>query len=116
MVPADFTAIAFDLGGVTTGPMTVPFILALGIGFPKKAGQDLPGSFSLTGKRSVKETCGGNNVLNRYRLRSNEPYSDVYLLFITAKCRHIRKAAGIAYAELSGDSGKKEIGFRFCQM
>ena len=32
-VPDDFLAVAFDSGGVTTGPMTVPFIMALGIGF-----------------------------------------------------------------------------------
>ena len=31
-VPGDFLAIAFDSGGVTTGPMTVPFIMALGVG------------------------------------------------------------------------------------
>ena len=31
-VPKDFLAIAFDSGGVTTGPMTVPFIMALGLG------------------------------------------------------------------------------------
>lgn len=31
-VPADFLAVAFDSGGVTTGPMTVPFIMALGVG------------------------------------------------------------------------------------
>ena len=31
--PDSFTAVAFDSGGVTTGPMTVPFIMALGIGF-----------------------------------------------------------------------------------
>ena len=31
-VPADFLAIAFDSGGVTTGPMTVPFIMSFGIG------------------------------------------------------------------------------------
>ncbi len=31
-VPEDFLAVAFDSGGVTTGPMTVPFIMALGIG------------------------------------------------------------------------------------
>ena len=31
-VPRDFLAIAFDSGGVTTGPMTVPFIMAFGIG------------------------------------------------------------------------------------
>ncbi len=32
-VPDDFLAVAFDSGGVTTGPMTVPFIMALGVGF-----------------------------------------------------------------------------------
>ena len=31
-VPPDFLAVAFDSGGVTTGPMTVPFIMALGVG------------------------------------------------------------------------------------
>ena len=31
-VPADFLSIAFDSGGVTTGPMTVPFIMAFGVG------------------------------------------------------------------------------------
>ena len=31
-VPDAFLAVAFDSGGVTTGPMTVPFILALGVG------------------------------------------------------------------------------------
>ncbi|WP_018921574.1 DUF1538 domain-containing protein [Salsuginibacillus kocurii] len=31
-VPEEFIAIAFDSGGVTTGPITVPFILALSIG------------------------------------------------------------------------------------
>ena len=30
--PADFLAVAFDSGGVTTGPMTVPFIMAFGVG------------------------------------------------------------------------------------
>ena len=31
-VPKSFLSVAFDSGGVTTGPMTVPFILALGVG------------------------------------------------------------------------------------
>ena len=31
-VPVSFWAVAFDSGGVTTGPMTVPFIMALGVG------------------------------------------------------------------------------------
>lgn len=32
LAPADFLAVAFDSGGVTTGSMTVPFIMALGVG------------------------------------------------------------------------------------
>ncbi|NCC82398.1 MAG: DUF1538 domain-containing protein [Clostridia bacterium] len=32
VTPPDFLPVALDSGGVTTGPMTVPFILALGIG------------------------------------------------------------------------------------
>lgn len=31
-VPGDFLAVAFDSGGVTTGPMTVPFIMSFGLG------------------------------------------------------------------------------------
>ena len=31
-IPKGFLAVAFDSGGVTTGPMTVPFIIALGVG------------------------------------------------------------------------------------
>ncbi len=31
--PREFVPVAFDSGGVTTGPMTVPIILALGLGF-----------------------------------------------------------------------------------
>ncbi len=31
-VPKEFLAVAFDSGGVTTGPITVPFIMALGVG------------------------------------------------------------------------------------
>ena len=30
--PSEFVAVAFDSGGVTTGPMTVPFIMAFGAG------------------------------------------------------------------------------------
>lgn len=30
--PKSFLSVAFDSGGVTTGPMTVPFIMALGVG------------------------------------------------------------------------------------
>ena len=36
----DFLCIAFDSGGVTTGPMTVPFILAMGLGVSKVRSDD----------------------------------------------------------------------------
>lgn len=32
LTPDAFVAVAFDAGGVTTGPMTVPFIMAVGVG------------------------------------------------------------------------------------
>ncbi len=53
-VPKDFIAVAFDSGGVTTGPMTVPFIMAMGIGLAsargdKNAVDDSFGLVSLSG-------------------------------------------------------------------
>lgn len=36
--PTEFLAVAFDSGGVTTGPMTVPFIMALGVGLSASRG------------------------------------------------------------------------------
>lgn len=51
-VPRDFLAVAFDAGGVTTGPMTVPFIMALGVGISairsdERAAEDSFGLVSL---------------------------------------------------------------------
>lgn len=51
-VPGDFLAVAFDSGGVTTGPMTVPFIMAFGVGISairndKHAAEDSFGLVSL---------------------------------------------------------------------
>ena len=55
LVPRDFLAVAFDAGGVTTGPMTVPFIMALGVGISairsdKRAADD---SFGLVALCSI---------------------------------------------------------------
>ncbi len=54
-VPKSFIAVAFDSGGVTTGPMTVPFIMAMGVGLAsvrsdKNAASD---SFGLVALSSV---------------------------------------------------------------
>ncbi len=54
-VDSSFWAIAFDAGGVTTGPMTVPFIMALGVGVASmrsdKGGKD--DSFGLVALSSI---------------------------------------------------------------
>ncbi len=54
-VPSGFWAVSFDSGGVTTGPMTVPFIMALGVGVASirsdKHGQD--DSFGLVALSSI---------------------------------------------------------------
>ena len=47
-----FIGIGFDSGGATTGPMTVPFIMALGLGV-SAVRADSKGSFGLTGIASV---------------------------------------------------------------
>lgn len=50
--PNAFIGIAFDSGGATTGPMTVPFIMALGLGV-SSVRQDDDNSFGLTGICSI---------------------------------------------------------------
>lgn len=56
--PDEYLAVAFDSGGATTGPMTVPFILALGVGVAavQSRGKGEPGndaSFGMTGMASI---------------------------------------------------------------
>ena len=50
--PESFFGIAFDSGGATTGPMTVPFIMALGLGV-SSVSKDDDNSFGLTGVCSI---------------------------------------------------------------
>ena len=54
-VDSDFWSVAFDSGGVTTGPMTVPFIMALGVGVSsiRSDSQESNDSFGLVSLCSV---------------------------------------------------------------
>jgi len=54
-VPDNFLAVAFDSGGVTTGPMTVPFIMAMGVGLSSvRADKDAASdSFGLVALSSI---------------------------------------------------------------
>lgn len=55
LAPDNFVAVAFDSGGVTTGPMTVPFIMALGVGISSMRGdsESANDSFGLVALCSV---------------------------------------------------------------
>ncbi|MBQ8413752.1 MAG: DUF1538 domain-containing protein [Clostridia bacterium] len=54
-VDDSFLSLAFDSGGVTTGPMTVPFIMSIGAGVSvsKLSGDDRGDSFGITGLCSI---------------------------------------------------------------
>ena len=55
LVPKEFLAVAFDSGGVTTGPITVPFIMAMGAGLTalrKDSGSDAD-SFGVVALSSI---------------------------------------------------------------
>ena len=58
--PVEFVPVAFDSGGVTTGPMTVPIILALGLGFSSVlAGKSaMSDGFGLIGLASIGPVIG----------------------------------------------------------
>ena len=68
-VPKEFLSVAFDSGGVTTGPITVPFIMALGVGVALN-----------TGGRNAKE-----NSFGLVALCSIGPMLAVMALSIAAK-------------------------------
>jgi hypothetical protein len=55
IAPPEFLPIAFDSGGVTTGPISVPFILALGVGVTSVLGgrSALSDGFGLVGLASI---------------------------------------------------------------
>ena len=52
-LPEFFTSISFDAGGATTGPLAVPFILALGVGVSSVHGNREEDSFGFTGIASI---------------------------------------------------------------
>lgn len=54
-VPPQYVPVSFDSGGVTTGPMTVPFIIALGVGITSVIGgkSSLGDSFGFVALASI---------------------------------------------------------------
>ncbi|MCL2498027.1 MAG: DUF1538 domain-containing protein [Symbiobacteriaceae bacterium] len=75
-VPRAYLAVAFDSGGVTTGPITVPFIMAMGIGLAsvrsdKDAADDSFGLVAL---------CSVGPILSVMILGSLAPVGDTHYL------------------------------------
>lgn len=109
-VPKNFWAIAFDAGGVTTGPMTVPFIMALGVGVSsirsdRHAGDD---SFGLVALSSIGPVIAvlvlgllypaeGNYV--PVEIPDMESSRTLAFLFVNA-VPHYMKEVGIALAPI----------------
>lgn len=60
ITPAEFLAVSFDAGGVTTGPMTVPIILSLGVGISAvlSGRRDLSNTFGFIGLASIGPIIG----------------------------------------------------------
>lgn len=92
-VDSSFWAIAFDSGGVTTGPMTVPFIISLGLG--------------VASIRSDKE--GKDDSFGLVALSSAGPIIAVLVLGI------ISGAEGIKYAASEGGAVTGNTGEAFFQ-
>ena len=101
-VPREFLAVAFDSGGVTTGPMTVPFIMALGVGLAsvrsdKNSASD---SFGLVALSSVGPILAVLILGCFYR-----PTEADYLLGEVAHVATTRDVVSVFLHELPGFAG-----------
>lgn len=101
--PDSFRPVAFDSGGVTTGPMTVPFIMTLGIGFASVRG-DKDGtndSFGLIALCSVGPILSvlllgifndpGNAIYHSIEITDVESTSDITKYFINELPRYAKE-------------------------
>lgn len=103
--PATFQGVAFDSGGATTGPMTVPFIMALGVGVAavrsKSAGAQSDttssdDSFGLTGIASI----GPVAAVCVYGIFLSSPVSDAENAVSSAAASETADGIGIFIALL----------------
>ena len=106
-VPNNFLAVAFDSGGVTTGPMTVPFIMALGVGVASIRSDDSAGddSFGLVALCSVGPIIAvmllgilnpvGDMVADNPDIYFSDNSRDIILLFLK-ELPHYAKEVAVA--------------------
>ena len=129
-VPRDFLALSFDSGGVTTGPMTVPFIMALGMGVASIRSDDKGGdSFGLVALCSVGPilavmilgiVSGGNiEPQDEYTMelvRNSRDILGIFLKDIPSHALDVATAVGpivlffLLFRLVSGGVGSKGLG------
>ncbi len=130
-VPMDFLAVAFDSGGVTTGPMTVPFIMALGVGVASIRSDDGAGgdSFGLVALCSIGPIAAVmilgifNDVdavaQTDYSMALSNSSRDIISLFVRMiphYAKEVAMAVGpiviffLIFRAVSGGSGTKGLG------
>ena len=108
-VDAGFVGVAFDSGGATTGPVTVPFIMALGLGVAaatrKKEGED--SSFGLVGLASIGPIAAVAfmGFISDIELSSGEyvdkPYTDMPIIDrVMGLLPHVAEEIGLALLPL----------------
>lgn len=90
--PKEFLGVAFDSGGATTGPMTVPFIMALGLGV-SSVRSDEDNSFGLTGIASI----GPVMVVLLYAIICNQKgLNDQNEVLVVEKAGEIAATSGVS--------------------
>ncbi len=105
LVPREFLPVAFDSGGVTTGPMTVPFIMALGVGIgamrsDTKAEED---SFGLVALCSIGPILavsilgivfrGGETAYSPVEIQAIDNSRELIAVFLRALPYHFKEVA-----------------------
>ena len=126
-----FRPLAFDSGGVTTGPMTVPFIMALGVGVASIRSDDGGGndSFGLVALCSVGPIIAvmilgliyGNGEIqpSTYTISAVNDSRGIFAEFLIALPHYMKEVAMavgpivvffLIFRALSGGRGMKELG------
>ena len=129
-VPGNFLSFAFDSGGVTTGPMTVPFIMALGVGVASIRSDDGGSdSFGLVALCSIGPIAAvmllgifnsaDASAMTDYSMPLASNSKDVMLLFLTQLPHYATEVATavgpiviffLIFRAISGGLGKKGLG------
>ena len=129
-VPENFLSFAFDSGGVTTGPMTVPFIMALGVGVASIRSDDGGSdSFGLVALCSIGPIAAvmllgifnsaDASAMTDYSMPLASNSKDVMLLFLTQLPHYATEVATavgpiviffLIFRAISGGLGKKGLG------